>query len=274
MTPIPQKIKDRLVSELKKFQPILESAKSRDVNESDTVIIVTDMLSIIFGYDKYSEITSEHAIRSTYCDLAIKLNGKIESLIEVKAIGLELKDNYVKQAIDYAANQGVDWVILTNGIIWRIYKVAFTKPIDQELVLEFDLLSLNPKSHDHISYLYLFSKEGWAKDCLEAYHAQIQALSRYFLGSLILSDTVIETLRRELRKISPDVKIDSEQIRNVVLQEVLKRDVTEGEKFENAKKVIAKAQNKAKPKKIVKPKLMSINDVPEIEGNSQENEKS
>lgn len=46
---------DRISAGIKRFQPILESAKSRDVGESDTVTIITDMLSEIFGYDKYSD---------------------------------------------------------------------------------------------------------------------------------------------------------------------------------------------------------------------------
>src|SRR3954469_23313372 len=115
MPPIPSKVEDRLVTAIKRFQPVIASAKARDVNESDTVIIVTDLLAELFGYDKYSEITSEHAIRGTFCDLAVRLDGAIRLLLEVKAIGLELKDAYVKQAVDYAANQGVDWVVLTNG---------------------------------------------------------------------------------------------------------------------------------------------------------------
>ena len=75
MANIPVKVADRLASSIKRFQPVLASAQSRDVNESDTVIIITDMLSDVFGYDKYSEVTSETAIRGTYCDLAVKLNG-------------------------------------------------------------------------------------------------------------------------------------------------------------------------------------------------------
>lgn len=63
MANIPSKVESRLQNGLKRFQPVLTSAKSRDVNESDTVIIVTDILQEVFGYDKYSEITSEHAIR-------------------------------------------------------------------------------------------------------------------------------------------------------------------------------------------------------------------
>ena len=35
----------------------------------------------------------------TYCDLAIKVDGKLRFLLEAKAIGLELKDDYIKQAL-------------------------------------------------------------------------------------------------------------------------------------------------------------------------------
>ena len=118
----------------------------RDVNESDTVTIVTDMLAELFGFDKYSEITSEYVIRGTYVDLAIKLDGKLQLLIEVKAIGLDLKDAYVKQSVDYAANQGIEWVVLTNGAKWQIYKVTFGKPVGQELVIDIDFMNVNPKS--------------------------------------------------------------------------------------------------------------------------------
>ncbi|MBA4317302.1 MAG: restriction endonuclease subunit R [Flavobacterium sp.] len=240
MANVSTKVYERLSAGIKKFQPILNTAKSRDVNESDTVIIITDMLSEIFGYDKYSEITSEFSIRSTYCDLAIKLDNKISFLLEVKAIGLELKDSFVKQAVDYAANQGIDFVVLTNGVLWKVYKISFTKPIDQELVFEFDFLSMNHKNSDDVEKLSLLSKEGWLKSILYEYHSQKQALNKFLLGSLILSDGISDVIRRELKKISPDVKVTSEQIKNVVQLEVLKREVIEGEKAEEAKKKINK----------------------------------
>ena len=76
MASIPTKIQNRIAEGLKKFQPIVESAKIRDVNESDTVVLLTGILSDILGYDKYTEITTEMAIRGTFCDLALKINGK------------------------------------------------------------------------------------------------------------------------------------------------------------------------------------------------------
>jgi hypothetical protein len=202
------------------------------------------MLAEVFGYDKYSEITSEYAIKGTYCDLATKIDGAIQSIIEVKAIGLDLKDGHVKQAIDYAANQGVDWVALTNGVVWRVYKVLFAKPIDFEMVIDFDFLTLNSRSQQHLDLMYLFCKEGWAKSVLGDYHIQKQALSRFFLGAIILSDPVLEVIRRELRRVSPEVRIELGQIKDVLVNEVLKREVAEGDKAEDARKKIAKAAKK------------------------------
>src|SRR5262245_35023027 len=129
---LPRKVADRLTAGLKRFQPVLNAAKARDINESDTVVVLTDRLKNIFAHDNYSAITSEQKIRGTFCDLAIKIEGSPTLLIEVKAIGLDLKDNHVRQAVDYAANQGVDWVALTNGIRWNVYKIAFGKPIEHE----------------------------------------------------------------------------------------------------------------------------------------------
>jgi len=70
MANIPKKAEERIKAGIKTFAKVIEAAKARDVNESDTVTIITDMLSTICGYDKYTEITSEYAIRGTYCDLA------------------------------------------------------------------------------------------------------------------------------------------------------------------------------------------------------------
>jgi hypothetical protein len=147
--------------------------------------------------------------------------------------------------VDYAANQGVDWVILTNGVSWRVYRVIFAKPIDQELVVNIDFCALNPRSDHDIEHLYLWCKEGWIRSVLGEYHTQKQALSRFFLGAMVLTDTVLEIIRRELRRISPEVRIETEEIRTVLTNEVIKREVLEGEKAEEARRKIAKAAGKS-----------------------------
>lgn len=245
MANVPKKVAERLVAGIKRYQPVLAAAKARDVGEADTVTIIKDILADVFGYDKYSDVTSEHSIRGTFCDLAIKVDGQLQTLIEVKAIGLDLKDQHVKQAIDYAANQGVDWVLLTNGIMWRIYHLVFAKPIDQELVLEIDFANLNARLESDVEMLFLCCKEGWQRSVLGEYHTQKQALSRFYIGAMLQTDTVLDVIRRELRRVSPDVKIDTDQIRSVLIAEVIKREVLEGEKADEARKKVARAANKA-----------------------------
>ena len=240
---IPTKAAERLSAGLKRFAPILAAAKSRDVNESDTSMIVTDMLADVFGYDKYSEVTRELAIRGTYCDLATRIDGKFQMLIEVKAIGLELKESHAKQAVDYAANQGIEWVALTNGHLWQVFRVIFAKPIDAELVLDIDVLALNPKNQNDLESLYLLTRESMLKSGLYAYHDHLQATNKFFLAAVVLSDPVLETVRRELRRVS-DAKVELDELREALRQEVIKREVIEGDKADGARRKVAKAVGK------------------------------
>jgi hypothetical protein len=240
---IPKKVTERIVAGIKKYQPILAAAKLRDVGETDTVTIIKDMLCDIFGYDKYTELTSEHCIRGTYCDLAIKIDGKLATLIEVKAIGIDLRDQHVKQAVDYAANQGVDWVLLTTGTRWCVYHVQFTKPIKHDLLVDIDFANINVRAQDDLDKLYLWCKEGWQRSALGEFEAQKQALSRFVIGAVILSDPAVDVIRRELRRVSPEVRVTVEQIRAALTNEVLKRDVVEGDLAVSAKKIVARAAN-------------------------------
>lgn len=238
---IPKKVAERLVAGLKRYQAIVAAAKARDANEADTVTIVKDMLNDVFGYDKYTEVTSEYAIKGNYCDLAIKLDGSLATLIEVKSAGLELKDSHVMQAVNYAANQGTNWVLLTNAENWRVYRIKFAQPIEHELVVDITFSGMSSRAEKDLELLYLWCKEGWTKSALGDYHAQKQALSRYVIGALMLSDTIVDTVRREIRKLSPDVRVEVDEIRRVIESEVLKREVLDGEKAAEAKKRVNKA---------------------------------
>lgn len=242
---IPLKVDARIKDALKRFKPVVEQAKARDIGEADTSTLVKDMLSEIFGYEKYSEITAEYQIKSTYCDLAIKIDGKLALLIEVKAIGLELKEAYIKQAVDYAANQGIEWVILTNAVTWQIYKIGFGKPITNDLLMSLSFQTLDGKNTSDMESLFLLSREAQGKSLLDEYHEQRQALSKYCIGALLLTEPVLSVIRRELKRLSPDVKIEVEEIEAVLSGEVIKRELLEGDKAQEAAKKIARATNRA-----------------------------
>jgi predicted type IV restriction endonuclease len=253
MVSIPKKLIERFVKSVPRFQKVLQIAKDRDVNESDTVSVLNDILGEVLGYDKYLEVTSEFSIRSTYCDLAIKVEDKVQFLIEVKAIGIDLKETHMKQACDYGANHGVQWVILTNGVDWRLYRIRFEQPINYDLVCTFNFLALNLKNEKDQEFLFMLAKEGLNKNAREDYYDKVQSINRYIVGSFLLGEPVLSLLRRELKRFADGIKIEIPEIENIVRSEVIKREIVEGDEAVAAqlrvKKFYKKNATSCKPKK-------------------------
>lgn len=242
---VPKRVSERFVSKLKSFQTVLPQQRDRDVSEADTVTLVKDMLNEVFGYDKYAELTSEHSVRGTYCDLAAKIEGKLVFLLEVKAIGVDLKDSHVKQAVDYASNQGCEYVVLTNAIEWRIYKVLFKKPIEKLEVSKFNLLEVDAKDECDCECLYLLSREGFVKDVLRDHVERQEATSRYMLAAIILhSEPVQNAMRREIRRVS-DILVTQEDIDKMLRADVLKREAIEGEAASAAARRVTRSSDKS-----------------------------
>lgn len=249
---ISKKVSDRISINLKRFQTILSDAKSRDISESDTVVILGDMLAELLGYKKYTEITTEFAIRGTYVDLAVKVGNDVRFLIEAKAINVDLKDNHIKQAVDYGANHGIEWVVLTNGAIWQVYKIHFKQPIDKSLIFEVDLLNTSPKNSQLLECFGTLSREGFTQSSMTAFFQQQQATSKFSLAVLLTSENLLSALKKELRKISPTIKIDDDFLKATLQNEVLKRELVDSEEAKAAVEVIKKA-NKVQAKLKAKP---------------------
>lgn len=244
MLKIPKKVLDRFSNNLKAFQSVALSHKTRDVSEADTVTLVKDVLADVFGYDKYAELTSEQQIRGTFCDLAVKIDDKIKYLIEVKAAAIELNESHLRQAVNYGANQGIEWIVLTNAVEWRLYRIKFAQPIDFEEVSSFVLTNINPKSEEDQKKLFLLCREGISSDAMGVYHQHTQLLNKFMIAQLVSAEPVIAVIRRELKKLFPELKVEAEQISDIVVNEVLKREVIEGEKVKEAQQKIKKAASK------------------------------
>lgn len=249
MSNIPTAVVKRLISSVPKFKKILANAKERDVNESDTVTIIIDMLDEIFGFDKYSEITREFAIQGTFCDLAIKTNKRIEYLIEVKAIGLELNDKHLKQAVNYASREGIKWVVLTNGMKWEMHRVSLDEKVQNEHIFTIDFTEINPKQKDQQEVLFLLCKRGVEKDLISDYYEYRQSVNRYTIGALLLTDSVINVVRRELRKLKPGIKVETDEIASLIKSEVIKREALESESGIEANKQVTKFMRKQEREK-------------------------
>lgn len=238
---IPKKAHDRIVAGLKRYQPIVRKLRERDISEADTVTVIKDMLTDIFGYDKYTELTSEQQIRGTFCDLAIRVEGKIEYLAEVKSAGTNLNDSHLRQAVNYGAHEGIEWVILSNAITWKIYKIKFAQPIDYEEVFCFDMGEVSSRSSDDLSKLFMLCRESISSDALTEFHRQAQIFNRFVVAELLQSDPVIGILRREFKRLFPGVKATDDDLRVMLTSEILKRDTLDGDPAKQAKSIIKKA---------------------------------
>ena len=244
-TKMTKKTEDALRAGLAKFQKVLVAAKARDLNESDTVAIVTDILAEVFGYDKYAEVTSELAIRGTYCDLAVKVAGKFEFLIECKAIGIDLKEAHIRQATAYGANKGIEWVVLTNGAVWRLYRLRFEQPLAWDAVFTVDLTTASPRDEKTLACLFALTKEGIAKDARAELYDKQRLVNRYTLGLLLQEEPILKALQKSLRRLVPDIRVEPQELLAIIREDILRRDLLEGEEHDEAKATVAKLERRA-----------------------------
>jgi len=79
----------------------------------------------------------------------------------------------------------------------------FFKAGDHELVVEINFLALNHHNPADLESLFFLTKESWAKSALSDYYDQKQALSRFSIGAVLLTEPVLTIVKRELKRISP-----------------------------------------------------------------------
>lgn len=199
-TGISKKAQEALVKGVKKFKKIIELAKQKNLNESDTSNIINDMLGEVWGYDKYFDITTEYKIKGQFCDYGVKIDNQLRMLIEVKAIGIDLNDNHIFQAISYAGNEGVKRVLLTNLREWKVYYLTFGDKIEKELILEIDFFTeKNNKLNADCEYLH---KEAFEKLMLEALREQKMALCEDNVKKVIFGKAMIDKFKSEIKKLT------------------------------------------------------------------------
>lgn len=200
---------------LKEFLPIIKEAKKNKLNEADTRTRVQLFLEKVLGYDLLKEITQEHMVSSHYVDLAIKIRGDIKMFIEVKPITSKLRNVHISQAVNYAANEGINVAILTNLDEWRVYHVSLDEgKVNAEPVLEFSLLSSKPK--DILDHLKLISREGLVKGILNKFMAEATSVTERNLLLAMLSEPVLKSIAKELKKISGH-KINQDTLKRAII---------------------------------------------------------
>lgn len=102
--------------------------------------------------------------------------------------------------------------------------------------------------------LYLLCKEGLTKAVIEDYHEHIRSVNKFVIGAILQSEASLNLVRRELKRVAPGIKVDTDEIQSILITDVLKRDVLEGKSASDANTRVKKASGRALKKRKPKPK--------------------
>lgn len=206
--------KRKLLSSIKKYRKKYLVGKCSELDESGTRIMINSFLTDVLGFTSIDEVRTEYMIRGTYADYVIQVNEKRYFIIEVKAMGLELSQKHLRQAVNYAANEGIEWALLTNGKRLDFYRIIFDKPIDSRKVFSFDLSDVKQlrAAVECIQYItkYLILRKG-----LENLWNKCSALEPCNISRLLYSKQIINFLRRQLRKTHKS-RFSDDEIKGVI----------------------------------------------------------
>lgn len=212
---------ERVKANVRRFAKPLADLVSRDANEGDTRLLVTDFLCDALGYDKYEDLTTEYQVKGEFADYGIRVDRQLVAFIEVKRVATRLAAKHLRQVEMYAVNEGVEWVILTNGAVWQAYHLDVSRglPVIIDLALEIDLTADQTTSHKGQQLFYL-TRESFKKRRIDELWKEKAATSPRALAEVIVSQPVVEAIRRELRRRSGQ-RVDADRLGALLKETVI-----------------------------------------------------
>lgn len=204
----------KLHAAIKNYRKQFLNTGLTELDESGTRLMINSFLSDVLGYKQLEEIKTEYMIKGTYADYVIQVNKTRHFLIEVKALSFELSEKHLRQTINYGANEGIEYVLLTNGKHFEFYKIIFDKSISSRLVFTVDLTDVN-ELKDATNYLQHLHKDSVVKNSFKPLWNECEATDPYNIAGIICSDPVVKAIKK-LIKNKYNEKCEDEIILNAV----------------------------------------------------------
>lgn len=209
-----------LSKKLKEYKKKYLREEFSELNESATRIMVNYLLSDILGYKELEEVKTEYRVRSEYADYVVQVGRKKHFVVEVKSIDIDINENHLRQSLSYAANEGINWIVLTNGREIQLYRVGFGKPIKTTLIYQFDLIKLEDfkKAPGQIWYL---TKTAVERGDLEEFWRRADALRLDNLAKVLYCEDIVRRLRTELKN-ETDIYFQLEDVADALFSLITK----------------------------------------------------
>lgn len=233
--------KTKLLNALKAYSKKFLQGKVTELDESGTRLMVNAFLTDVLGFIPIEEVKTEYMIRGTYADYVIQTKDVRQFLVEVKALSFGLSDKHLRQAINYGANEGIEWALLTNGKCFDFYKILFNKPIESRKVFSIDL---SDPSHlkncaEVIQYIH---KDSITNKGLPSLWNKTCALDPLNVAGLLFAQPVTNFIKRTLKKKYKSKFSDDE------IQASINRIILEPIPLESVKPTKIKKERKKEPK--------------------------
>ena len=188
----------KLLSSLKAYHKEFLNGGLKELDESGTRLMINRFLSDVLGYKQIEEIRTEYMIKGTYADYLIQVDKTRHFLVEVKALSFELSEKHLRQTINYGANEGIEYAMLTNGKSFEFYKILFEKPISSRLIFAVDLsdAAALKNAANYLQYLY---KDSVVKNSFEPLWNKCEATNPYNIAGIICSDIVLKCIKKLIK---------------------------------------------------------------------------
>lgn len=188
----------KLFASIKAYRKQFLDGGLTELDESGTRLMINSFLSDVLGYKQIEEIKTEYMIKGTYADYVIQVNKTRHFLVEVKALSFELSEKHLRQTINYGANEGIEYALLTNGKSFEFYKIIFDKPISSHLIFAVDLSDIGGLKNS-ANYLQHLHKDSVVKNSFKPLWNKCEATDPYNIAGIICAEPVLKIIKKLIR---------------------------------------------------------------------------
>jgi len=224
---IRQETIDFIREEFQKLHPRLAEIASGKSSEEDVRLWCYDALVNALGYDPVKNIRTEVKTLGQSVDIVLQQEDQAFLVIECKNTRSKLSSKVRDQAAGYATSLTAEWAVITNGLIWRLYRVIPQAGKDPKFIEVFDvaLLDEDGVSEEDAENLYLLTPRAVFGGDLEKRSHEVACTSKKRILKALESDRVVKALKIELansykEEFDYTVKLD-EQTASDCLQDAL-----------------------------------------------------
>lgn len=203
----------KLLASLKLYNKKFLSGSITELDESGTRLMINSFLTDVLGYAPIEEVRTEYMIKGTYADYVVQIKGTRHFLVEVKALSLDLSDKHLRQAINYGANEGIEWALLTNGKQFDFYRILFEKPIEARKVFSLDLCD-GTKLKQYVDVIQYLTKDCVINKGLDMLWSKTVALDPKHVAGFLFAQPVMNFIRKTLKEKFKNAKFTDEEIEN------------------------------------------------------------